>query len=147
MRKLAAILILMMVAIISIADNDLGSMESNYYTITYKKWAVDYTLTNGVAQTFTVDAAKSYPSTQSLTLNFDKVSGSHDVTVVLYGRCFSGDDWVQIATGSTGTISTTYDLTITNTVPNRYREFKWVATGTGTAVTTIDSQEFKLFLE
>jgi hypothetical protein len=116
---------------------------------TYIKINTDYTVTDAVETWLSVEGALDFKSTQDFRVELDSTSGDHsNVAVALYGKKFSGDDWTQI--GSTvnwaGTTSDT-TITISNTTANRYRFFKFGYTGTGTGVTTVDKQEFKLWKE
>ena len=109
----------------------------------------DYTVTNTTVSYFVFKAEKEYPSSQDYQVLLTKGTGTHtDMSVQLSGRKFSGDSWTTIGSAVTsGTITTTYLLTISNIVPTRWREFKVAFTGTGIGTTTISSQTFKLWLQ
>lgn len=106
------------------------------------------TLTNAVVKWFQFNAEKDNVTTQDYQCLLTKLTGSHDVSVQLYGRKFTGDSWVAIGAAVTsGTITTTAKVTVSNPVPNRYRQFKVEFTGTGTATTSITNQYLKFWLQ
>lgn len=116
---------------------------------TYKAYTTDVTVTNAVASTVYFNGRQDFPTTQDYLCQLDSTSGNHtNVAVALYGQKFETAAWSQI--GSTvnwkGTTADT-TIVISNATANRYRKYKAVFTGTGTGVTTVDSQEFKLYLE
>lgn len=144
MRKLITILVLILFCAVSYSQTAINNLGDG---ITFKTWSTDYTLTNTTANEYTWKAAKHYPGTYSYTVSLTKVSGTQDVTATLYGKTFSGDSWVSITSGTSGSITTTATITLQNTVPYRYRYFKIKLQGNATAVTTITSQSFKIWLE
>lgn len=121
---------------------DLGS--GTMFTV-----GTDYTITGTTAIWFQFNAYKNYPLTQDFEVTLTKGTGTvTNVAVTLYGRKFAGDDWTQIGTAlASGTITTTYTGTISNTLVNRYRQFKVLYQGTGTGTTTISTQIFKIWLQ
>ena len=116
---------------------------------TYYNLDTDYTLTNTTTSWFRWNMAKDMRTTQDFEVNLDSLTGNHtNVAVSLWGRKFSDNSWTQI--GSTvnwaGTTSDT-TIIISNTVLNRYREYKTNFVGTGTGTTTIDFQILKIWEE
>ena len=108
-----------------------------------------YKVTNNVAGYVLFKAPMNYPSTQDFTIQLDSVSGNHtNVAVAIYGQksALKGD-WTQI--GSTvnwkGTTKDTV-ITVSNSTANRYQNFKYQFTGTGTGVTKITKCYLKLWL-
>lgn len=116
---------------------------------TYAAYSTDVTVTNTTAATVYFEGRQDFKATQDYLCQLDSTSGNHtNVAVELYGQKFDSGAWSQI--GSTvNWAGTTADTTIiiSNTTANRYRKYKAVFTGTGTGVTTVDSQEFKVWLE
>ena len=122
------------------ATIDLGVNTSGTY-------GVSQTLTNTTVKYFVWNAPQSVPVSVNYSATLTKLTGTHtDVTVVLYGKCFSGDAWVSIGSVASGEISTTYAVTIKSTATLQYRYFKTEFTGTGTATTSITAQQFKIWL-
>lgn len=116
---------------------------------TYKAYTTDVTVTNTTAKTVYFDGKQDFKTTQDYLCQLDSTSGNHtNVAVALYGQKFETAVWTQI--GSTvnwkGTTADT-TIVISNATANRYRKYKVTFTGTGAGVTTVDSQEFKLYLE
>jgi hypothetical protein len=146
MKKLFLVLLLAVFAIASYAqDATLYANEPN----TYISSTVDVTVTNTTAVEVYLEGQQHMPATQDYLCQLDSTSGDHtNVAVELYGQKFNTGAWAQI--GSTvNWAGTTADTTIiiSNATANRYRRYKAKFTGTGTGVTTIDSQEFKLYRE
>lgn len=116
---------------------------------TYAIVTTDYNVTNTTATYLLINAPQHQPTTQDVIVQLDSLSGNHtNVAVAVYGRKSDATAWVQI--GSTvNWKGTTADTTIavSNTTANRYRSYKIQYTGTGTGVTKIDAQEFKLYRE
>ncbi|NIA28718.1 MAG: hypothetical protein GWP06_02245 [Actinobacteria bacterium] len=116
---------------------------------TYVSYTNDITVTNSTAATMYFTGKQDFPATQDYLCVLDSTSGNHtNVAVALYGQKFASSAWAQI--GSTiNWVGTTSDTTIvlSNATANRYRKYKVIFTGTGTGVTTVDSQELKLWLE
>jgi len=113
---------------------------------THYNLATDYTLTNTTESWFRWKAAKDYPSTQDFQVEFSVASGAQtEVAIALYGRKFSGDDWVSIGTDTWTKGSSDSLVTISNLAINRYREFKSSFTGTGTGTSTIEFQLLKIW--
>lgn len=144
MKKLILILAIAVVAIAArgqTATIEL-SEDISFYTVN-----TDYTLTNTTETWFKFDIAKDYPVTQDFQVNLDSLSGNHtNIAIALYGRKFDGDAWTQIGSTVNSTDGTATE-TISNTSPNRYREYKVSLTGTGTGTTTIDWMKFKVWRE
>lgn len=114
---------------------------------TYANWLTDYNVTNTTARNFVIYGAQDFAATQDYLIQLDSVSGNHtNVAVALYGAKFETTAYSQI--GSTvnwkGTTADT-TIVISNASANRYRYYKVVVTGTGTGVTKVDSQEFKVY--
>lgn len=109
-----------------------------------------FIITNTVSKYWLIKGGQDYASMQDLIIQLDSVSGNHtNVAVAVYGQ--KSDlkaDWTQI--GSTvnwkGTTADTIIL-FSNASAVRYRNFKVVYTGTGTGVTKITKQQFKLWLQ
>lgn len=140
-------LISAMLMIVSFAKAQTLTVDMN--KVTYAVIDANYNATNTTEVWFKFSAPKDFPTTQDFRVELDSLSGNHtNVAVALYGRKFSGDGWTAI--GSTvNWKGTTADTTIiiSNATANRFREYKVGFTGTGTGVTKIDKQEFKLYLE
>jgi hypothetical protein len=109
----------------------------------------DYTVTNAVESWFLYKSEKNYPIAVDYQVLLTKGTGSHtDMSVQLYGRKFSGDGWTSIGVPVTsGTITTTYLLTVSYPGNLQYREFKLGFTGTGTGTTTVSNQQFKVWFK
>jgi hypothetical protein len=109
----------------------------------------DYTLTNTTAGYTLYKAAMPTAATQDFIVKLDSISGNHtNVAVAVYGQKFDNSAFVQI--GSTlNWKGTTLDTIIvfSNATANRYRNYKVLYTGTGTGVTKVDYQQFKLYTE
>ena len=116
---------------------------------TYVNYSTAITLTNTTPATMYFDGKQDFTTTQDYQVQLDSVSGDHtNVAVALYGQKFATSAWTQI--GSTvNWAGTTADTTIliSNTTANRFRKYKVVFIGTGTGVSTISNQEFKLWLQ
>lgn len=111
----------------------------------------DYTLTNTTVGYVLFKAPLGTPATQDYLVKLDSVSGNHtNIAVKVYGQKFDQSAFVQI--GSTinwkGT-TTSHDTIIvfSNATANRYRNYKVEFTGTGTGVSKINYQQFKLYQE
>jgi hypothetical protein len=116
---------------------------------TFVSVSTDYNITNTTAGEYIFKGAQHTPSTQDFLVELDSVSGNHtNVEVALYGRKFDSAAWASIGS-AVDWAGTTADTTIiiSNTTANRYRDYKVVYTGTGTGVTKVDLQEFKLYQE
>ena len=115
---------------------------------TYQKIAQTYVLTNTTARTFVFTAPQAKPCTQEFVVKLDSVSGNHtQITVAVYGQKSSiKGDWTQIGSTSTSTLGADIVL-ISNSTANRYSNYKYVITGTGTGTTAISNQVLKLYLE
>lgn len=108
----------------------------------------DYTLTNTTVRNFIFTAPQPKPCTQDFVVKLDSVSGNHtQITVAVYGQksAIKGD-WTQIGTTSTSTLGSDIVL-ISNATANRYSNYKYVITGTGTGTTKIDALALKLYTE
>jgi hypothetical protein len=143
MRKLILIFAFVVVAITLSAQTATISMN------TYAKKVVDanYTLTNGVADTFLFNANRSYPVTQTYSVNLDSLTGNHtNIAVALYGSELGTVTWTQVGStinwlgksGGVGGLDTT--IIISNTTANKYNYYRAIITGTGTGTTRIDQQ-------
>jgi len=143
MKKL---LFLLAIVIVTITANSQTATFSTGNATEIEK-NTNYTITNTTAIWFQFNAEKHYPSSIDYQVNLDSVSGNHtNIAISLYGRKFDDDTWVQIGSTVNSTDGTATE-TISNTNQNRYRQFKVLFTPTGTGVTTIDFQRFKLWLE
>ncbi len=144
MRYLFILALLLVITSTAAAQTATIPVASKF---TYYNLTTDYTLTNTTTSWFKWQAAKDYRSTQDFETHIDHLAGTHsNVAVSLWGRKFSADSWTQI--GSTvNWKKTTSDTTIiiSNTVTNRYREFKSNFVGTGTGTETIASQALKIW--
>jgi len=144
MRKLLLILVIAVVAIAARGQTATFSISPKNTMKTVNK---DYTLTNTTVTWFQWDAPRDVPATQDYQVNLDSLSGDHtNIAIKLYGRKFDDDSWTQIGSTVNSTDSTATE-TISNTGPNRYRQYKVEFTGTGTGTTTIDWQKFKIWNE
>ncbi len=114
----------------------------------YVELTTDYTLTNTTADTFIFYAPRANFATQAYTVSLDSASGNHtSVATSLYGRITTSDTWTQI--GSTITwVGSDADtsFSIVGTTPNAYKYFMVRMVGVDTGVTTINNQEFNLWL-
>jgi hypothetical protein len=145
MKKLI-IIMLFMVAMFAVraqtATIDFGT------NTTQQTYSVSQTLTDTTGKWFQWNCSQAVPISLNYTVLLTKGTGSHtETTVQLYGKCFSGDAWVLIDTGLSGTITTTATVTIKVTTHLQYRYFKTLLTGTGTGTTKITKQEFKIWLQ
>jgi len=115
---------------------------------TYVAIETDYTVTNTTAGYMLFKAEKHQPATQDYVCHLDSTSGDHtNVAVVLSARKFPETSFTTISTVNwKGTTSDT-TIVISNATANRYRDYKVTLTGTGTGVTTLAWQRFKLYLE
>lgn len=109
-----------------------------------------YKITGSTAGYLQFNAAQNYPSTQDFVVKLDSVSGNHtNVAIAIYGQKSTlKGDWTQI--GSTVNWKrTTKDTTIviSNASANRYQNFKYLFTGTGTGVTKLTTAYLKLWLD
>jgi hypothetical protein len=127
-----------------------GVTKGSTYVETVSPSSAPYIITNTTAKYWMINAGQDYASMQDFAVRLDSVSGNHtNVAIALYGqKSLLKDDWTQI--GSTvnwkGTTADTI-IVINNATANRYRNFKVTYTGTGTGVTKITKQEFKLWLQ
>jgi hypothetical protein len=141
MKKLFLILGFVIVAVTAYCQTASFSVKS----VMSKDITSNYSLSGTIADTFLFTATKNYYTMQSYNINLDSASGNHTaVATSLYGRIFTTDAWTQV--GSTITWKgTTADTTfkIESTAPNKYNYFMVRLVGTGTGVTTIDSQTWQ----
>jgi len=122
-----------------------AAIPSNQTMITI---GTDYTLTNTTESWFKIIAKKDGRSTQDYQCTLKKGAGTQTrVDVYLYGRKFTSDSWTLIGTDNWQTGVNDSIVTISNTVANRYREYKASFVGTGTGTSTIDQQIFKQWIE
>jgi len=143
MRRLILILALVVVATMVRGQTATFTIPSDG---TYIERATDYLLTNTTASWFKIVASKKYNSTQIFTCILDSTSGNHtNIAVSLWGREFDTSSWTQIGSTVNSTAGTD-TVTIINTSFTAYREFKFNYLGTGTGTSTIQNQEFKMFL-
>lgn len=145
MKKIIVLFAFLLLGAVTFAQSGTWYLNGK----TYIKVQTDYTATNTTETWVLFDAPLDYKSTQNIKIEVDSTSGNHtNLAIALYGRVFSGDSWTQI--GSTvnwkGTTSDT-TVYIANTSANRYRQYKLGYTGTGTGVSTIDTQQLKLWIE
>jgi len=142
MKNLIIILILFAASVTVRAQSGTYQVTTGNTMVTV---GTDYTVTNTDVSYFIFKCEKNYPISVDYQVLLTKGTGSHtDMSVQLYGRKFSGDAWSAIGVPVTsGTITTTYLLTVSYPGNLQYREFKAEFTGTGTGTTTISSQTFK----
>ena len=144
MKKLILILAIALVAFAARGQTATYGIDKDK---THSITTTDYTLTNTTVSWFLWNIVPQTPLTQDFQCILDSLAGNHtNVAVALYGKKFSGDSWTQIGSTSNSTAGTD-TVTISNTVPNRYRFYKSEFTGTGTGTTTISSQELKIYKE
>ena len=144
MRKLLLILVIAVAAIAARGQTATFNIGEKH---TYKIVNTNYTLTNTTAVWFQWNAERDIPSTQDYQVNLDSLAGNHtNIAIALYGRKFENSDWEQIGTTVNSTSGTATE-TISNTTPNRYRQYKVLFTGTGVGTTTIDWQALKIWNE
>jgi|GEM_PF-3243510 hypothetical protein len=143
MKKLIFILALVFM-IIGTATAQTASFATIPASETMQTINTDYTLTNTTVSWFKFTAKKDMSTNQDFQCTFSKGTGNQSqVDVVLYGRKFVSDSWTSIGTGSWQHGVNDSIVTISNTVYNRFREYKAEYTGTGTGTSTIDQQIFK----
>ena len=146
MKKLLFILAIVFIIIgTAAAQTATLSIKSDktFYNLT-----TDYTLTNTTNSWFQWNAARDIPSTQDFEVEFSKGTGTQTrVDVTLYGRKFSGDDWVLIGTDNWQYGVNDSIVLISNVSINRYRQYKSSFTGTGTGTSTIEFQKLKIWNE
>jgi len=144
MRKIILILAIAFVAIAASGQTATITLSED---ITQYTLETNYTLTNTTAMWFQWNAPRDIPATQDYQVNLDSLAGNHtNIAIALYGRKFDDDSWSQIGSTVNSTDGTAIE-TISNTAPNRYRQYKVLFTGTGTGTTTIDWQKFKIWNE
>jgi hypothetical protein len=120
----------------------IPSTSSNLITTTYN-------VTNAVVGYMVFKAPQNQPTTQDYLVKLDSVSGNHtNVAVAVYGQKFDTSAWVAIGSAINwkGTTRDTI-IVFSNATANRYRNYKVQYTGTGTGVTRLTYQQFKLYLE
>lgn len=141
-------LIILVLAVVAMAAN-AQTYNIAFSGKTYAVQNTDYTVTNTTAVNLIWFAANDFPTTQDYLIQLDSVSGNHtNVAVALYGAKFASGSYSSIGS-AVNWKGTTADTTIiiSNATANRYRYYKVVVTGTGTGVSKVDSQEFKLYQE
>lgn len=121
---------------------------------TWWKAPASYNITNTVGVTKNVAFPLDQPSTQTLAIHLDSVSGNHtNVAVSLYGvkTVQFGDSTIigSVVNWKGTLVSGGADTTIyiANASANRYIGFKIVIKGTGTGVTRAYWTELKAFKE
>lgn len=145
MKRIIYILALLVTITTANSQTATFSFGSKDNTICEKE--TNYTITNTTATWFLFQGAKDYSCTQDFQCKLDSLAGNHtNIAVSLYGRKFSSDSWTQIGSTYNSTANSEV-ITISNTVHNRYREYKVLFQGTGTGTTTIDYQYLKVWLE
>lgn len=146
MKKLFFIALFGLIALLSQAQMATVTVPTG---LTYISTTTDYTLTNTTASYLLVKAPQHFPTTQDILVQLDSLAGNHtNVAVSLWGRKFDTGAWVAIGS-AVNWKGTTADTTIiiSNATATRYRDYKINYLGTGTGTTTIDLQQFKLYLE
>lgn len=116
---------------------------------TYVKVNATYNITSTTVGYMLFKAGANTPTTQDYAVKLDSISGNHtNVAIKIYGQKFDSGAYAQI--GSTinwkGTTKDTL-IIFSNATLNRYRNYKVEYTGTGTGVTRLTYQEFKLYNE
>ena len=152
MKKVILFLIALSFSVISMAQiatikvADGGTFGSGAYTTTNTATRI----TNTTAGYILFKAANPFPTTQDFAIKLDSVSGNHtNVALQLYGQKSElKGDWTTIGSAINWK-GTTKDTVIvaSNASATRYRNYKWVLTGTGTGVTRILNTEIKLHQE
>lgn len=144
MKKL--ILICLVIAAMTQARGQTATIDLGTYT--QKTYSVAQTLTNETGKWFQWNAEKEVPITLNYICLLTKGTGMQtETTVQLYGKCFTGDSWILIDTGLSGTIATTASVAIKVTNHLQYRHFKTLITASGSGTTIITKQEFKVWLQ
>jgi hypothetical protein len=92
-----------------------------------------------------VTSEQVYPTKQNLYSTLTTTSGSPSVTIKLFGKCFSGDAYVQIGSTITWTSSSNNPINISAVTPNQYRYFKAEYICGGTGGVKITAFELKLW--
>jgi hypothetical protein len=124
--------------------------DANNPNATAQLVKTDYVLTNTTVRNFVFTAPQPKPTTNDFVIDLDSLAGNHtNVAVAVYGQKSTiKADWTQI--GSTvnwkGTTADT-TIVISNATANRYSNYKYVLTGTGTGTTTVANLWLKLYLE
>jgi hypothetical protein len=146
MKKLIIILAVLVMSLSAMAQAGTFTIAKGN---TISTVTTDYTLSNTTESYFVFKINSDNPITIDYQVLLTKGTLNHTATtVVLYGRKFSGDAWVQVgSTSLSGAIVTTATVSIPVLSPVRYREFKASLTGTGTGTTTISEQRFKFWNE
>ena len=115
---------------------------------TYKIYSTSHNITNTTAGYFLYNAIQQVPTTQDYIVRLDSVSGNHtNVAVVLQGQKFPESAWTTIATVNWKGTTKDTTILIINATENRYMNYKVTFTGTGSGVTSIKNQKFKLYFE
>ncbi len=144
MKKLIFILAIAFVAFAARGQTATFNVNKNDNMSTIN---TNYTLTNTTVVWFQWNAARGIPATQDFQVNLDSLSGDHtNIAIKLFGRKFSDDSWTQIGSTVNSTDGTATE-TISNTVLNRWRQYKVEYTPTGTGTTTVDFQKFRVWNE
>lgn len=146
MKKFILIAILGLVSLFSQAQIATVNLLDGQ---TFASVTTDYNVTNTTAAYLLVNGAKHQAATQDILVQLDSLSGNHtNVAVSLWGRKFDTGAWVAIGS-AVNWKGTTADTTIiiSNATANRYRSYKINYVGTGTGVTKVDLQQFKLYTE
>lgn len=106
-----------------------------------------YNITNTTAGYFLINTFQVRSlTTRDYIVQLDSVSGTHtNVAVVLAGRKFPNSAWATLATVNWKGTTKDTTILINDTVVAGYREYKVTYTGTGTGVTRVKNQEFKLW--
>lgn len=158
MKKLIFFLLGMILSVAAMAQTvTLPTMAAAAQNVnaTYQLVTTDYTLSAATVRNFIFTAPQHYPTTQDYAINLDTIVGTNhtSIAVALYGQKSTlKGDWTAIGSAVTWTlgINNAADTTIviSNSTAARYRNYKVTVTGVGTgAVTKIDAQELKLYLE
>jgi len=142
MKKLIFFMLFTLISVVSFSQAATFGTGSGTYTL----YPGDFNATNTTEAWALVNAEQPFAATQDVQINLDSVSGTHTkTTVTLYGRKFTNSAWVSIGSASWWQVGNDSTVTISNTTPNRYRQYKLGVVGIGTGVTRVDWVEFKVY--
>ena len=123
---------LIFAAMISLAANRTGTINAGSTVLSKTmSFSTSDSVITSATYTITITAFSQFPCKQNFYTTISTVSGSPSIAVSAYGKCFSGDAWVQIGSTQTWTSSSNNPVNISATTPNQYNYYKvaYVASG------------------